>query len=221
MSTRAPVSLPTRAVVDTVVLRYFLFVDQAELLLQLLGRPIVVPEAVYSTQDEHVENEQLLSEMVRSIRWHERFACDQRRPRDKRDQADRLASRLALVHELVARGDVVVEQLSETELSLFARLTSIEHVAEYNIVAPLGTGEAACIAIAHERSLTLVTDDNDGLRAFGEVSGGGVYERIRRLLVGAADEGHIDRGQANLIHREMVELGFYDRAAPFPAAERD
>lgn len=212
-----PVSSPASSVVDTVVLRYFLFVGKADLLVQLLGRPIMVPNAVYSTADDDGTTEALLSELMRSIRWQRSSALDLRRPRDKRALAVQLANRLETIHNLVARGDVVIEQLSAEELALFVRLTSVEHIGEFGLVAPLGTGEAACIAIAHVRSMTLVTDDNDGLRAFQSINTDAPYERIRKLLIRAANEGLITQAEANAIYNEMLQLGFYGDEPPFPS----
>jgi len=210
------VSSSARAVADTVVLRYFLFVDRMGLLLDLLGEPIVVPDAVYSPDEEEVENEHLVSEIERSIRWQRAAARDRRRPEDKRRQAAGLERRLLEVRGHVDAGRIVVEQLSTSEIDLFVRLTSVEHVAEFGIVAPLGAGEAACIAIAHEQSMTLVTDDNDALRAFDAIKKGAAYERIRKLLIRAASEGLIDVEQANGIYGEIVALGFYGDQFPFP-----
>ena len=216
MSSSRPVSSPARAVVDTVVLRYFLFVGKTDLLLDLLGTPIAVPEVVYSPDEESVVNDHLVSEIERSIRWHRTAAGDRRRPDDKRSQAARLVERLLEVREHVNEGSILVEKLSLSELVLFTRLTSLEHVEEFGIVAPLGAGEAACIAMAKERSMTLVTDDNDALKAFGTIEPGNAYERIRKLLMRAVDEEHVDESEANLIFIEMVVLGFYGDQAPFP-----
>ena len=210
-------SSPARAVADTVVLRYFLFVDRMNLLFELLGTPIAVPDVVYADDEEHVSNEQLVSEIERSIRWHQAAGRDRRRPDDKREQAVRLAARLLGIRDHVNEGSVLVEQLSVTELELFARLTSIEHVEEFGTVAPLGAGEAACIAMAYERSMTLVTDDNDALKALGAIKPGSPYERIRKLLIRAVAEVLVDESEANLIFDEMVALGFYGGQVPFPS----
>lgn len=188
------------------------------MLFELLGTPISVPDAVYAPDEEHVVNEHLVSEIERSIRWHRMAAGDRRRPDDKRGQAAGLAERLLEVREHVDRDRIVVEHLSAAEVMLFARLTSFEHVEEFGTVAPLGAGEAACIAMAHERSMTLVTDDNDALKAFDAVKPGGAYERIRKLLIRAVTEGLIDESEANLIFNKMVVLGFYGDRVPFPGS---
>ena len=41
------------------------------------------------------------------------------------------------------------------------------------------------------------------------------YERIRKLLVRAAIEGHTSREEANRLHDEMRTLGFWDSGQPF------
>lgn len=42
------------------------------------------------------------------------------------------------------------------------------------------------------------------------------YERIRKLLIRAAHEGHITPQEANRIHADMRDHGFWDTGRPFP-----
>jgi hypothetical protein len=63
----------------------------------------------------------------------------------------------------------------------------------------------------------LVTDDTDALRSLEHHKWGHPFERIRRLLIRAAESKICTRERANEIHREMRHLGFWDREDPFPA----
>ncbi|MGH9892544.1 MAG: hypothetical protein ACREA0_11265, partial [bacterium] len=83
------------------------------------------------------------------------------------------------------------------------------------LVFGLDPGEAACLAIALNRGLVLATDDSDGLKALRKMKQRHPYQRIRRMLVQAADEGLLSRDEANAIHAEMCATGFRDREAPF------
>ena len=42
------------------------------------------------------------------------------------------------------------------------------------------------------------------------------YERTRKLLVRAADENLISKSEANRLHSEIVNKGFWDKELPFP-----
>ncbi|MGI8875654.1 MAG: hypothetical protein ACR2KP_15310, partial [Egibacteraceae bacterium] len=63
--------MPT--VVDTVILHYFLVVDQAQLLLELLNPPVGVPRIVFDPEDDH-GIDAVVSELRQNIRYEERVA---------------------------------------------------------------------------------------------------------------------------------------------------
>jgi predicted nucleic acid-binding protein len=50
------------------------------------------------------------------------------------------------------------------ELETFARLRDREYVKQFSLIAGLGRGEAAALAIAHARGFDLATDDQDAIR---------------------------------------------------------
>jgi predicted nucleic acid-binding protein len=106
--------------------------------------------------------------------------------------------------------------MTDAERMTFARLLSSRQVGQMGLLAPLGPGEAACVAIAIAREWILASDDSDALAALEQLNPGHPYERIRRLLQRAANEGRVSRREANEIHREMIRLGFRDRTRPFP-----
>jgi hypothetical protein len=203
------------AVVDTVVLRYFLFVDRFDLLVALLGTPLRVPRIVYDPH-EGEPPEIAMSEVTRSIFVQRRTADDSGRPRGRREIAERNANRLGRIHGLEASGDIEVVDLTIEEGELFARLSSAASIAEFGLKLPIGPGEAACVAIAVKRGWVCVSDDTDGLNALDKLDKGHPYERIRRLLQRAATERLIRKDEANSIHAEMRMLGFWDIRPPFP-----
>jgi len=208
--------MPDPSIVDTVVLRYFLFVDQVELLTSLLGLPFHVPRVVFDPNEGDVP-ESAMSEISRSIFVQQRTAEDPGRQLGARNEAALKASRLVRSSDLHARGELHVVDLEPAELTLFARLTTKAGARELGLRFALDAGEAACIAVAVQRGWVLVTDDNDALTALESLDPGHPYERCRKLLRRAAETGLIKKSEANRIHTEMRELGFRDDEVPFPA----
>ncbi len=215
---RAASSESADAVIDTVVLRYFLLVDEVDLLLKLAGSPLAVPRIVYDADETEQTPEDARSEITRIISYQRRASDDPARGENSRQEASSNATRLRAAASIHAAGALVVVDLDDQELGLVGRLTSPTTCKEFGLRFPLGPGEAACLAIAVQRDLVLVTDDTDALRALEHHKRGHPYERIRRLLTRAAKSKLCTPKRANAIHREMRHLGFWDREEPFPAA---
>lgn len=215
---RAASSGSPEAVVDTVVLRYFLLVDEIDLLLKLVGSPLAVPRIVYDPDEADETPEDARSEITRSISYQQRAAGDPARGESARLDAEANAARLAEVVPLHAGATIVVLDLEDHELDLVGRLTSPTTCKEFGLRFALDPGESACLAIAVHRDLVLVADDADALRALEHQRPGHPYERIRRLLIRAADSKLCTRKRANDIHAEMRRLGFWDHEEPFPPA---
>lgn len=216
--------MPT--VIDTVVLHYFLVVDHIDLLLQLLDPPVGVPRIVFDPDDDDA-TDAMVSELRQNIRFEDRIATaghDQDDPDDpassdltqSRETAEQRAARLRGAEALVASNRLQVLDLAENEWLHFERLTTHRPDNELGLLIPLGDGEAACLAIAIERGHVLATDDNDALRVLDQLASGHPYERIRRLLIRAANTGLISQAEANAIHAEMRDAGFWDTTMPFP-----
>lgn len=207
------------SIVDTVVLMYFVMVDEVKLLLDLLRDPIAVPRVVSDPNEPaqaEVEDADTLCEISRSIEHHRRVSQDPARDDDARQTAARSGDRLTTVAELHERGQVTVLDLTPEELELLGRLTSRERCGDFGLRFPLDAGEAACLAVAVSRDLTLATDDTDALKALENQAPGHAYERIRRLLIAAGERGVRTTTEANEIHGEMRRLGFWDNTLPFP-----
>lgn len=202
-------------VVDTVVLRYFLFVDRLDLLLDLLGRPIAVPRMIFDP-DEDNSPDSAACEISRSISYQRRVSADPARDDATRDIARSNAAALEQVTVAHFRGDLVVLDLDAEELRTMSTLTSPSGCVAFGLVLPLDPGEAACVALAVARDLVLATDDSDALRALATIDNQARYERIRRLLTRGANERRIKKRDANDLHRRMTGLGFRDTELPFP-----
>ena len=201
-------------VLDTVVLLYFLLADEEELLGELIGWPFRVPFAVYDPEERAMPLESspqpdLLSEMRQIVRYYDNIAASNGDTESlwKVSRVDRLHDERRLVAEAM---DPLEQRLADQLQGPYA--------SQFGLQAPLGPGEAACVAIAHRRDWTLATDDSDALKVLSGLSGDKPYryERIRKLLVRAADERTITRDQANRIHAEMKAHGFWDSTCPFP-----
>ncbi len=203
-------------VVDTVVLLYFLFADRADLLFELLGRPIYVPRVVFDPAEGDVPDA-MRSEITKSIAFQTKRSIDQGRTEQERDVALRNKTRLATAHGHVAQGNIEIIDLSEDEQLVFADLMNPQSDREGGRVLALGRGEAACVAIAVTRDMVVATDDSDGVKALKQLKSKRTPERIRRLLMRAGKEGLCDEVTANAIHAEMMQLGFWDKTPPFPA----
>ncbi len=206
--------MPEPAAVDTVVLRHFLFVGRQDLLVVLLGRPLMAPRIVFDPDEGHVP-EGAMSEITRSIRVERGRAEDPGRLRPARELAAVKADRLGAIYEMHVCGDVEIVDLGADELELFARLTSADGARDLGMRFGLDPGEAACVALAVHRGWVLATDDQDALTALEALDPGHAYERVRRLLRRAAEEGLITATQANELHAEMRRLGFRDTGSPF------
>lgn len=201
-------------VVDTVILRYFYFVDQADLLFALLGQPLLLPRVVYDP-DEETGLPELMSEITRSIHVQRARSEDRRRDKEEREVAVRNLAQLESVRKDHASGRIEIADLTHAETELFAKLASRGDPLDVGLRFGLDPGEAACVAIAVERRFVLATDDNDALKAYRALRPKGRYERIRKLLKRAATTDLISEAKANEIHQAMRDAGFWDSRPPF------
>lgn len=205
----------TCSVVDTVVLRYFLLVDEFDLLIALLEGEVLVPRVVFDPDELDSEPELTQSEMSRSIRVQVQRAGDTQRDAAARAFAAQYSARLAEMTSHVEADKVAIVDLDDHERQLFAELVD-GRSDRVDLRFPLGRGEAACVAVAVVRDCIFVSDDNDGLRVLEELDPGHAYERVRRLLIRAGEKDVINKARANEIHQAMVEAGFRDTDPPFP-----
>ena len=207
-------------IVDTVVLMYFLLVGQEGLLGDLLGRPLQVPVAVYDPAERELPagaspRSEFLSEMRQSVQHYE-IAAEMAAESGSPDHAIESLTSIKRIDDLYDEGGLAPIAMTQAEQLLAARLQGGD-AAEYGLKFRLGPGEAACVAISVERGWTMATDDADAFRVLDRLHDGQSYpyERIRKLLIRAADEGRISREEANRLHDEMRSFGFWDSGRPF------
>ena len=200
-------------IIDTVVLLYFLLVGEEELLCTLVGTPLQVPLAVYDPEDRDLpltagKRAELLSEMRQAVGHYESAA--------RLTGDDDSLSRVSRIDSLYDENRLVPVPMTPEERLLAAKLESVDAL-DHGVRVPLGPGEAACVAISFERDWTIATDDSDALKVLKRLHRGRDfrYERIRKLLTRAAEEGHVTREEANRLHAAMRSHGFWDTGQPF------
>ena len=203
-----------RAVVDTVVLLYFLFVDKVDLLIELLGDPIATSSIVFDPDDENAPPS-ARSEIGKSIDYQSKTSMDATQDGDDRDRAELRAERLRQTKRLHEAGRLVVLDMSASERRVMGQLTDRSGCKAYGLRFPLQAGEAACLAIAAERRLVFATDDADALKALTAIPNSPPYERIRKLLTRAVEERLLMPTEATSVHGEMREHGFWDKPFTF------
>jgi predicted nucleic acid-binding protein len=206
-------SLERPVVADTVVVNYFLAVGAFDLLRRLLGGAVQIPRAVFDPDEPDDVAEEAASELRRGLRLHRRRSNDRGIGSELRERSSRALPHFEDLANLATRGELVVLDLSADELSTFAELRDPTFVSRFSLVAGLGRGEAAALAIALGRGYDLATDDQDAIKAAAELSAEIQTHRIRGLLVDAADSGLVTRDKAREIHAAMVRAGFWDKGS--------
>lgn len=206
-------AFPEGVVVDTVVVHYFTMLGRFRLLAQILGGVVQVPRAVYDPADEQLRDAagQVLSELEQGRRFHRRRATN-----EDADARQRERSKAALPHfdalgEHVQAGRLVTLDLSEPELRTYADLRNRVITRQYGLLAGLGRGESAALALAEARGMRLATDDQDCIKVASARNKAFQPLRIRSLLGTAVEHGLLALTEARSIHLSMVGAGFWDR----------
>lgn len=199
------------SVADTVVVNYFLAVGAFELLRQLLGGAVRVPRAVYDPDEPDEVADEAASELRRGLRLHRKRSTDRHTARELRERSARALPHFEALPELSSRGGLRAIDLAGDELTTYARLRDARFVSRFSLVAGLGRGEAAALAIAVNRQYDLATNDQDAIKvATGLAPNIGIH-RIRSLLTRAADVGLVTKDEARELDAAMVRAGFWDR----------
>ena len=202
---------PERPVVaDTVVVNYFLAVGAFHLLRALLGGAVQIPRAVFDPDEPDDVAEEAASELRRGLRLHQHRSADRGIGSELRERSARALPHFETLSGIASRRELVVLDLSSDELTSFARLRDATFVSQFSLVAGLGRGEAAALAIAISRGYDLATDDQDAIKVAAELSPDTQTHRIRALLIRAADSSLITKDEARELHAAMVRAGFWD-----------
>lgn len=114
---------------------------------------------------DFTEGETALPELTESIRYQRRLADDISRPATLRAQAHDHVDRLETVVSMCDEGLLLVVDMDDEELSLFASMSSASSCQDYGLPFPLCPSSASCVAIAAVRETGLLTDDADARTA--------------------------------------------------------
>ena len=188
---------PESLVCDTTPLRYFALVDRVDLLSRLLGGRIRTPRDVFDPGDNFDGPDALLSELGQS----ERFWLKRSRRGEARRNYDRFRA-------LRLRVDIDVLDLDPAESLLCAQLQTGRFAGEAGLRDKLGKGEAAVIAAACTRGLSVVMDDKDGRRALAFRGPHCTAWTTQELVRRAATGGFVDSPEAVATYESMLAEGY-------------
>lgn len=189
---------PEPAVCDATPMRYFALVGQFDLLAGTLGSTVRVPRQVFDPDDAVDTVGALVSEIGNSERHF--------RSRSRRDPEG--TEKWSRLRQLRQRTDIEVLDLSEAEDKAYTELRSLAFSRTHGLGAPLGTGEAAVIAIAEHRGYRAVIDDGAARRVLKERSPGHEVMTTREVLRVAATQRVIDSLEARLVYDDMLAEGY-------------
>lgn len=187
-----------RIICNTTPVRYFAIVGCLDLLVEACGGRLTVPRVVFDPdEDPDTRPASLLSEMGQSERY---WAV--------RSYAVEALQTVSHLRSLRSRVDVEAVDLDDEELVIFAHASSRRFAREIGLVAPLGRGEAAVIAIAESRGWTAVIDDRAGREGLALRAPEVPVMTTRELLRAAALEGLISSSEAEEIYAQMRARGY-------------
>lgn len=170
-----------------------------------------VPRAVFDPDEPDDVAEEAASELRRGLRLHRQRSTDRGTARELRERSGRALPHFEALPELASRGDLEILDLVGEELTIFAQLRDAKFVSKFSLVAGLGRGEAAALAIAVNRGYDLATDDQDAINVATGLAPDVQTRRIRALLIQAADLRLVSRDEARELHAAMVRAGFWDK----------
>jgi hypothetical protein len=199
-----------KTVLDTVVINYFLAAGHIETLIALCG-PLLVPRAVFDPDEPDDLREEAMSELRRGWHLHRRRASGSDIAPHLKARALSVLPHFARLPELAGRGSLVALDLTDADLALYAQLRDASGVREFGLVAGLGHGEAAVLALCKSGGYCPATDDTDAIKVAASLLPGLVPLRIRALLQLAVGKGIMDRTGAVAAHKAMKLLGFWDK----------
>jgi len=193
---------PRTVIWDATAPRHLALAGALDVLVAVTGlrvpRIVANPLEPYG-EDLLITDPDALSE-VSSAEWH--FL---RKFRQKNDLADfERAERLAAVRK---HRQLVVVDLDESEHDDFEVFASETFTRKHALIAPLGRGERAAIAVACNRQWTAGLDDGAARRVAGGL--GVTVTTTQQLLMTATAEGHLSEAEADDLYRRLLEGGLY------------
>jgi len=184
-------------VCNTTPVRYFALVGQFELLVRILDGEVRVPRQVMDPDEDPDGIESLVSEIAQSERYWAKRSVDA----EAMQNWDRL-------RKLRSRHDIRVVDLEGDELGAFSEMVSPSYTKSIGLAGPLGSGEAAVIAISESRSWTAAIDDALARDVLLRRSPGTRVITTRELLRQAVAQQLVDSAEAQLIYDDMLAKGY-------------
>jgi predicted nucleic acid-binding protein len=184
-------------VCNTTPVRYFALVGQFDLLVRILGGEVHVPRQVMDPDEDPDGIESLVSEIAQSERYWAKRSVDP----EAMQNWDRL-------RKLRSRHEIRVVDLEGDELGAFSELVSPSYTKSIGLAGPLGSGEAAVIAIAESRSWTAAMDDALARDVLLRRSPGTRVITTWELLRRAVAQQLVDSAEAQLIYDDMLAKGY-------------
>jgi predicted nucleic acid-binding protein len=190
-------SPPNRILCNTTPTRIFALVDRFDLLVELCGGEILVPRAVFDPGEDPDSPRDLHSEIARSERYWQSRSIDP----DAIDCWFRLRA-------LRERDDIRVIDLTIEEEIRYAELQSREVQRRRGLVARLGAGEAAVIAIAESRRWIAAIDDGEARLVLAEECPDAIVTTTRELVRRAVSAELLDSSEAEELYGHMIDKGY-------------
>ena len=200
-----------QVVVDTVVVNYFLALGRIALLAAVVGGCVLVPRAVYDPDETDRADVTVVSELERGLRRHRQRAVDPELAPKQREYSSEALPHFERLQQHVGEGLIVPLSLDPSELQLYGMFRDAVWAREHGLLAELGSGEAAALAVAENRGMRLATDDQDCIRLAQARRPDSIILRIRSVLHLAVDAGLVGFDEARSIHLSMRARGFWDR----------
>jgi predicted nucleic acid-binding protein len=182
---------------NTTPVRYFALVGQFDLLVRILDGEVRVPRQVMDPDEDPDGIEGLVSEIAQSERYWAKRSVDA----EAMQNWDRL-------RKLRSRHDIRVVDLEDDELVAFSEMVSPSYTKSIGLAGPLGSGEAAVIAIAESRSWTAAMDDALARDVLLRRSPETRVITTRELLRRAVAQQLVDSAEAQLIYDDMLAKGY-------------
>lgn len=184
---------------NTSPLRYFALARSLDLLIEIAGGTLLVPREVLDPDEDPAGLATTLSELGQSERYWEKRSRD--------PEAMDNWNRLRQIRHHVRQGIQVVD-LTSAEIATVAHLRGKAVKDQYGLAAPLGSGEAAVLAIVEHRGGTAVLDEDAARRILADRIQGARCRTSRDLLNEAVARRLITTDQADITYQDMLAKGY-------------
>lgn len=184
-------------VCDTTSIRYFTICGRFDLLPKVFGGKVFVPRQVFDPTEDAGGVWGLQSEIVKT---EAHFSRNLTTPENM--------TYWSRFHALHPRKDIVVLDMNEDELALYAEFTSDPFRRQANLVRGLGPGESAVMAIAEKRDWNAAIDDGVAREVFSRRAPALTVFSTRDLVRACAWHDLISTDDAINLYKCMKDLNY-------------